>query len=462
VKALVCEPDLGIRAVISRALFLRGHEPSAHGEFEAALADWQTDAQPLVVVGWQDGRALAFCRQIRSMRRGADIVLLVVGRDLPRDLLLLVAEYADDLVAPDLKHLTARIAVAERRVADMELRRLAQEQLVRQALHDTLTDLPNRALLFDRLTQGLHAAQRQGTNLALLIIDLDRFKDVNDTYGHHAGDLVLREVADRLRATLRSSDTVGRIGGDELAVLLPSIGETENAVVTARQIVETLSEPYMVDGHAVTIGASLGLALFPIHGTDDGTLLLQADAAMYAAKRSGGGIALASAELSNAPLPARTPIDQVVDATIRAGALAPPDAARLAPNGRRSQAELLRTLGQRLDRSGTSPRAIICEGNGYRVRDNGTEQWFPMDELVRESKSRALRRQPHPPAAPPRLGSTLALGVSPSTGAATETPFSSSPPEAPPLPLESRRNDSAGTHRKRLPAIESPVAPSDS
>ncbi|MBM2810913.1 MAG: hypothetical protein HW416_1672 [Chloroflexi bacterium] len=384
-----------MRAVISRALFLRGHEVSAHGDLASTLIEWQTEMQSLVILGWQDGEAFEACRQLRSMEGGSDVVVLVVGREIPRDLLLSTSEYADDLVAPEPEHLAARIAVAERRVADTEQRRQAQEQLVRQALHDPLTGLPNRALLSDRLTQSIRAAQRQSTGLALFVIDLDRFKDVNDTYGHHAGDLVLRQVADRLRGALRSSDTVGRMGGDELAVLLPSIGETNVAVATARKIIHALCAPYAVDGASVTVGASVGLALFPVNGRDSETLLRQADAAMYVAKRAGGGIALASAEAPTARSPATARIVDAPDPAIRNGALSAPMGDRRVLTDRRSQAELLRTIGQDLDRNGTCPSTIICEDDGYRIRENGAELWFAMDEVIRESTSRALRRQPY-------------------------------------------------------------------
>ena len=175
-------------------------------------------------------------------------------------------------------------------VRDITNRKEQTAALRYQALHDALTDLPNRTLLSDRLGQAILTAQRQERMLALLIMDLNRFKEINDTLGHHIGDLVLQEVAKRMRAVLRESDTVARLGGDEFAVLLPE-ADSEKAAVAATKILKGLELPFTLEGRTLDIGASIGIALFPEHGQDGVSLMQHADVAMYAAKRGGRGYA---------------------------------------------------------------------------------------------------------------------------------------------------------------------------
>jgi len=189
-----------------------------------------------------------------------------------------------DIRPPHADLVEALIAIGAQIGQFME-RKEAEEALRRQALHDVLTGLPNRALLHDRLEQALRAADRDNTVLALLLIDLDRFKTINDTLGHHQGDLLLREVAARLRSVLRQRDTVARLGGDEFAALLPGDDE-DGATRTARKILAALAAPVVAEGRRFVVGASIGVALYPAHGTDAATLLRCADAAMYAAKRT--------------------------------------------------------------------------------------------------------------------------------------------------------------------------------
>jgi diguanylate cyclase (GGDEF)-like protein len=162
------------------------------------------------------------------------------------------------------------------------------QSLERMAFTDSLTSLPNRALFQDRLQQLILAAQREQRAFALLIMDLDHFKEVNDTLGHPVGDRLLQEVAERLRAKLRESDTVARLGGDEFAVLLPTVMQP-HAAMAARMLLQTLRAPIIVEGHALEVGASIGIALFPEHGRDAHVLLQRADIAMYAAKQANSG-----------------------------------------------------------------------------------------------------------------------------------------------------------------------------
>lgn len=158
------------------------------------------------------------------------------------------------------------------------------------ALHDILTDLPNRTLLHERVNHAITIAKRYQHTVSILLMDLDRFKEVNDTLGHHCGDRLLQQVAPRLRRAVRETDTVARLGGDEFAVVLPDT-DLENASHIARKILKAVEEPFMVEGHSLDIGVSIGIAVFPESGTDYEALLQSADIAMYMAKRQGSGFA---------------------------------------------------------------------------------------------------------------------------------------------------------------------------
>jgi diguanylate cyclase (GGDEF)-like protein len=166
-----------------------------------------------------------------------------------------------------------------------------------QALHDGLTGLPNRTLLRDRTGQAIRQADRELVPAALLLTDLDRFKEINDTLGHHYGDQLLMQVGERLRAALREVDTVARLGGDEFAVLLPKIASAEDAVLVARKFQAALEEPFTLDDLTLDVEASIGLALYPDHGNDPDELLQRADIAMYAAKDTHADFMLFDAKL---------------------------------------------------------------------------------------------------------------------------------------------------------------------
>ncbi len=166
-----------------------------------------------------------------------------------------------------------------------------------QALHDALTGLPNRELFRDRIDQAVGRSRRDGDAAVVMIMDLDHFKEINDTLGHHMGDLLLQEVSRRLRVALRESDTVARLGGDEFGVLLPRAKTTEDATVVAQTLLAHLREPFVLEGMRLEIDASIGIALHPMHGEDNETLQQRADIAMYSAKQSGRGFALFEPEL---------------------------------------------------------------------------------------------------------------------------------------------------------------------
>jgi diguanylate cyclase len=177
----------------------------------------------------------------------------------------------------------------EQQVAENQQQAAENQQ---QALHDGLTGLPNRTLLLDRTDQAIRQADRELVPAALLLLDLDRFKEVNDTLGHHYGDRLLIQVGERLRGSLREVDTVARLGGDEFAVLLPRIETAEGATTVARKLQAALEEPFLLEDLALEVEASIGVAIYPQHGSDTDELLQRADIAMYVAKDTHAGFVL--------------------------------------------------------------------------------------------------------------------------------------------------------------------------
>ncbi|TAN57035.1 MAG: EAL domain-containing protein [Rhodospirillales bacterium] len=182
--------------------------------------------------------------------------------------------------------ITHYVAVKE----DISIRKEYEERLVKQANYDALTGLPNRVLAMDRLKQALAQAQRYHRKVALMMLDLDDFKKVNDTLGHAAGDLLLKEASLRLVDCLREGDTVARLGGDEFVVLLPDLTDTGSAEVVAEKILSVCNQPFDIGGHEVYIAGSIGIALFPEDERDPILLMRNADAAMYRSKREGKGV----------------------------------------------------------------------------------------------------------------------------------------------------------------------------
>jgi diguanylate cyclase (GGDEF)-like protein/PAS domain S-box-containing protein len=198
--------------------------------------------------------------------------------------------------------LVAAVTATSNQIGRFLERRQTERSLEYQASHDALTELPNRALMQERLQRAVCVAHESNKPLSVFLLDLDRFKQVNDTFGHHHGDLLLKQVAERLQTVLRDSDTVARLGGDEFALLLPGTSEP-GAVIVARKILESLEQPFVIEGQALEIGGSVGIALHPEHGENSDTLMHCADVAMYAAKRAQGGYAVYSPDQETRQLP---------------------------------------------------------------------------------------------------------------------------------------------------------------
>jgi diguanylate cyclase (GGDEF)-like protein/PAS domain S-box-containing protein len=172
-------------------------------------------------------------------------------------------------------------------IRDITERKQTEEKIRQMAYHDSLTGLPNRKLFSDRLNIAIVQAQRNQKKVGIAMLDLDHFKDVNDTLGHTMGDLFLKATAERLHADLRKGDTIARFGGDEFVLILPDLETIEDAIQVAQKIVDSFCKPFLVDTHQLVVTTSIGIAVYPDDGTDDDILLRNADIAMYQAKQAG-------------------------------------------------------------------------------------------------------------------------------------------------------------------------------
>jgi diguanylate cyclase (GGDEF)-like protein/PAS domain S-box-containing protein len=195
----------------------------------------------------------------------------------------IVAEISVTLLSDDANQPTGYLAMAH----DVSARAEAEQQLQHQAQHDALTGLPNRNMVQEQLKGALALCERNGNHLALMFLDMDRFKKINDTLGHHVGDSVIVEVAQRLRQAMRTSDIVARLGGDEFVILLPLIAQAEDGERVADKVLALFNEPLRIGPHELRITPSIGLVVYPNHGVDAGTLMRHADLAMYQAKNQG-------------------------------------------------------------------------------------------------------------------------------------------------------------------------------
>ena len=195
----------------------------------------------------------------------------------------------------DKENYAVRLWVAYLR--DVSEERAQVQTLEHQATHDDLTGLPNRGLLFDRLEKAIDRAGGSEEKIGLLIMDLDRFKEVNDTFGHHYGDSLLQEVARRLLDEVERDQTIARMGGDEFALVIPRLSDPGEAIRVARRLTNALEYPFEIEQYRFEVGASVGISVYPDHGGDAATLMRRSDAAMYKAKREGIGFSMFTADL---------------------------------------------------------------------------------------------------------------------------------------------------------------------
>lgn len=220
---------------------------------------------------------------------GFDVPFIIVSGNIGEDSAVeaMKAGAHDYIMKDNLRRLLPAIS---REIAEAQVRRERKEaeaRLAYLAYYDALTDLANRALLTERLTLAIATAHRHGTSFAVLFLDLDRFKIINDSLGHGVGDALLRTVAERLKGYVRESDTVARLGGDEFVIVAAELSQPEDVTVLAQGVLDILSAPMNVEGNELWISASIGIALYPIDGTEAPTLLRNADAALYRAKHRG-------------------------------------------------------------------------------------------------------------------------------------------------------------------------------
>jgi diguanylate cyclase (GGDEF)-like protein/PAS domain S-box-containing protein len=199
---------------------------------------------------------------------------------------------------------------------DITDRRAAEERIRFLAYHDALTELPHRTLFQDRLVNALSDARRRKERVALLFLDLDRFKDINDSLGHACGDIVLKDIAHRLKDCARLPDTVARVGGDEFLILLNNVADAAKVAIAAQRIMHAMSAAFFVEGHSFHMGCSIGVSMFPEHGLDGDTLIQNADAAMYFAKESGRGNIRFFTDEMNTQAAERLTIDQDLRAAL--------------------------------------------------------------------------------------------------------------------------------------------------
>ena len=172
-------------------------------------------------------------------------------------------------------------------IEDITERKKYEEKIQQMAFHDSLTGLPNRKLFSDRLGIVLAQAKRNKKKVGIVMLDLDNFKDVNDTLGHDVGDTLLKAVAERLSVTLRKSDTVARFGGDEFVLIFPDMEVIEEAIQVVQKIIDRFHRPFLIDTHQLVVTTSIGIAVYPNDGMDEEILMKNADIAMYQAKQAG-------------------------------------------------------------------------------------------------------------------------------------------------------------------------------
>lgn len=304
-----------VRDLLARATDTRFHVDWA-GTFDAGLRWLAGEPYDACLVDFQLGGrdGLEFLRLVQHRGFGVPIVLTAGQAEHRIDLEAMELGAADfvDKEEFDVERLerALRFAVARRR---------AVERLGRLSQYDELTGLANRALLTDRLDRALASARRHRTLVAVMLLDLNGFKPVNDRLGHGAGDRLLRIVADRLSARVRETDTVARLGGDEFAVVIEGLAKAEQAALVARKLLDAVAPPVSLDGDEVSVTASLGVSLYPRDADDPAALLRLADAAMYRAKGQGGNTCRFN--------------DSHVDRRMRSGVILEQDLRRAIDNG---------------------------------------------------------------------------------------------------------------------------------
>lgn len=291
-RILIADDDPVSRRLLEATLGRLGHAVVSVADGMDAIAALLTpDGPRLAVLDWMmpgaDG--LAVCRAVRRRQAPYVYIILLTSHNRREDLVAgLDAEADDFLTKPlDIVELRSRLRSGERVIRLQEGLLEAQKALERLAAHDDLTGLWNRRMILDRLDKELHRASRESTQVGVAMIDLDHFKQINDTYGHAAGDSVLRQAADRMRIMLRDYDYLGRYGGEEFMMVVPSSETAALAGVAERCRRAVAEQPIMIGDRRIAVTVSVGLASTTATGYDEVALLHAADAALYQAKGDG-------------------------------------------------------------------------------------------------------------------------------------------------------------------------------
>jgi diguanylate cyclase (GGDEF)-like protein len=298
-RVLLVEDSIEDALLIGRELEKSGyHVYCERVDTSSAMNDaldreaWDLVIADYTMPGFSGTAALEIVRS-RSLDSPFIFVSGTIGEDVAVAAMKMGAD--DYIMKGNLKRLAPAV---ERELRDADVRRKRQHAEARVQFlvySDPLTELPNRTLLHDRLQQAIVTSQRDGEPLALLMIDLDRFKEVNDTLGHYTGDMLLHQVARRMLSVLRESDTAARFGGDEFAVILPMTG-AEGATIAARKLQKAIEQPFVLEGMELDVRVSIGIALGRAEGSTANDLLRQADVAMYLAKDANSGYAIYTPE----------------------------------------------------------------------------------------------------------------------------------------------------------------------
>jgi len=291
-RVLIAEDDADARYLLEELLTRWGYDVVVAGDGQEA---WEIlngeDSPRLAILDWMmpgmDG--IDICRRLRCKADTYVYVILLTARSRKADVVEGIEAGADDyIIKPFEPHeLRARVR-AGTRILELQAELLAMRESFRnQATHDSLTGLPNRLMFSDRLSHKLAEARRSGRHLAVMFLDVDRFKRINDTMGHNMGDILLKGISERLTASFREVDVVARMGGDEFTVILSDISRMQDAARIARRALAALSKPFVLNGQEVFITCSMGISMYPADGEDVETLVRNADTAMYWAKEQG-------------------------------------------------------------------------------------------------------------------------------------------------------------------------------
>ena len=292
-RALVVEDSEDDTKLLLRELRRGGYEPihtrvDTPEAMQTALTvqRWDIIFSDFTMPHFNAFDALALLRKI-----GLDLPFIIVSGTIGEDraVIAMKAGAHDYILKGSLKRLIPAVDRELREARIREERREAETTIYRLAYHDPVTDLPNRTQFRGQVQQAVEAGLRNRRHVALLLMDLERFKDVNDTLGHGRGDLLLQQVGSRLRSALFSPDVVARLGGDEFGILLPHLSALEDIVLVVKKLQDILVAPFMIDGIPIVVEASIGVAVAPEHANDADTLLQRADVAMYRAKQMASG-----------------------------------------------------------------------------------------------------------------------------------------------------------------------------